>query len=122
MGKAAHDDVLDALLEEINANVNLMCICSQQPTTRTEAAATYALATVALAGGDMVIADGAAGGRKLTIAAKSNVPITASGSGSHIVLVDNTKLYFITTNVTQTLASGNLVNIPTWTITAGDPT
>lgn len=122
MGKSAHDDVLDALLEEINANVNLMCVCSQQPTTRAEAAATYALATVALAGVDMVIADGASGGRKLTIAAKSNVPITGGGSVSHIALVDNTKLYFITTNVAQTLAIGNLVNIPAWTITAGDPT
>lgn len=121
MGKYAHDDVLDALLDEIADNANLMCICSAQPTTRAEAAATYALATVALAAGDKLIADGVTG-RKVTIAAKSNVPITGSGSGNHIALVDNAKLYFVTTNVAQTLATGNLVNIPSWSVTAGDPT
>lgn len=122
MGKYINDDALDALLEEMSTKVNLMCICSQQPTTRAEAAATYALATVALDPADLVITDAVAGGRKLTIAAKSNVPITGNGSGNHVVLVDNSKLHVVTTNVALTLASGNLVNIPAWTITAGDPT
>jgi len=122
MSKFAHDDVLDALLESMKDNVNLMCICSAQPTTRTEAAATYALATVALAAGDMVIANGDTSGRKMTVSAKSNVPITAGGSATHVALVDNSKLYFVTTNVAQTLASGNLVNIPAWVVNPGDPT
>jgi len=122
MSKYAHDDVLDALLEIMQANVNLLCVCSQQPADRTEAAATYALATVSMASGDMVIADGDSSGRKMTIAAKANVPITASGSATHVALVDNGKLYFVTTNVAQTLAAGNLVNIPAWVINPGDPT
>lgn len=121
MAKFAHDDLMDAYLNEILANVNLMCACSTQPTTRTEAASTYALATIALAPGDMSIGDGVSGGRKLTIAAKSNVPITRSGNMAHVALVDNTKLYFVTTASLLALLSGNLLNIPSWSITVNDP-
>jgi hypothetical protein len=122
MAKSAHDDVTDAYLEEIQSNVNLMCACSTQPTTRTEAVSTYALATVAIASGDMAIGDGASGGRKLTIAAKSNVPITAGGNMAHVALVDNSKLYFVTTSALLALLAGNLLNIPSWSITVNDPT
>jgi hypothetical protein len=121
MAKSAHDDVADAYLEEIANNANLMCVCSTQPTTRTEAASTYALATVALAPGDMAIGDGAAGGRKLTISAKSAVPIVASGNMAHVALVDNAKLHFVTTSSLLGLLAGNLVNIPSWSITVNDP-
>jgi len=121
MGKSAHDDVLDALLDEIKDNVDLLCACSTQPTTRTEAAATYMLATVALAAGDFAITDGGSGGRKLTISAKSAITITNNGDVAHLALVSNTKLYFVTTTSTETLVAGNLLNIPSWTITGNDP-
>jgi len=122
MAKSAHDDVADAYLEKMTANVNLLCACSAQPTTRTEAVSTYALATVALAAGDFAIADGPSGGRRLTIAAKSNIPITASGTITHLALVDNSVLYFVTTTSREALVSGNLLNVPSWSITVGDPT
>jgi hypothetical protein len=122
MAKSAHDDVTDTYLEEIQNNVNLMCACSSQPTTRAEAASTYALATVALAPGDMAVSDGATGGRKLTISAKSNVPIVAGGNMAHVALVDNSKLYFVTTTALLALLAGHLLNIPSWSITVNDPT
>ena len=121
MGKSAHDDVLDALLEEIKDNTNLLCACSTQPTTRTEAAVTYMLATVAIDSSDFTLADGASGGRKATISAQSGITITNNGTVAHLAIVDNSKLYFVTTTSSQELVSGNLLNIPAWTITANAP-
>ena len=121
MGKYANDDVLDALLTELSASSNLLCACSAQPTTRTEASSTYMLATVALSSGDFAIADGASGGRKITVSAKSGVTIINNGTITHLAIVDNSELYFITTTSSQTLVAGNLLNIPSWTITVNDP-
>lgn len=121
MGKSAHDDVLDALVEEIKNNANLLCACSAQPTSRIEAAVTYMLATVALTSVDFTIADGGSGGRKVTISAKSGITITNNGTITHLAIIDNSKLYFVTTTSSQTLVAGNLLNIPSWTITVNDP-
>ena len=69
MGKAVHNDVLDAALAEV-ATANIMTLCSQEPTTRTEAVTTYALADVAMTpgdGNDYTIADGDTNGRKVTV-------------------------------------------------------
>ena len=50
MAKYVADAVMDLLLNGIAAG-NIMTVCSAQPTNRTEAVTTYALADVALAGG-----------------------------------------------------------------------
>lgn len=121
MGKSVHNDVLDALLNTMKNNAVLLCVCSQEPTSRTEAASTYTLATVAIDSDDFTVADGDAGGRKVTISAQSNKTISASGTATHLALVDNSKLYFVTTTSSQTLAAGNLVNVPAWAITVNDP-
>ena len=102
-------------------NANLLCACSTQPTTRTEAVATYMLATVAIDSSDFAIADGASGGRKATISAQSGITITNNGTVAHLAIVDNTNLYFVTTTSSQQLVAGNLLNIPLWTITVNDP-
>ena len=121
MGKSAHNDVLDALLEEMEDNANLLCACSTEPTTRTEAAVTYMLATVALNSADFTLADGGSGGRKATISAQSGITITNNGTVAHLAIIDNSKLYFVTTTSSQSLVAGNLLNIPAWTITVNDP-
>ena len=86
------DAVKDAALSEIKDNANLMTLCSQPPTTRTEAVTTYALADQAMTSGDYTIADGDASGRKLTAGAKSDVDIDTSGMATHIAHVDGTRL------------------------------
>jgi len=121
MGKSANDLVLDSLLEVMKDNANLLCACSTQPTTRTEAVVTYMLATVAIDATDFTIADGGAGGRKATVTAQSGITITNNGTVAHLAIVDNTELYFVTTTSSQALLSGNLLNIPAWTITVNDP-
>jgi hypothetical protein len=121
MAKFANDTVLDALIEKITDNATLLCVCSTQPTTRTEAASTYMLATVALSSSDFSIADGGSGGRKLTISAKSGITIINNGTVAHLAIVDNSTLYFVTTTSLQALVAGNLLNIPSWSITVNDP-
>ena len=123
MAKSVHNDVLDGALDIIKNNCNLMTVCSTEPTTRTEAVTTYALADVAMSGTDFTHADGDTNGRKTTVSAKSSVLIDTSGSAQHVALVDGTRLLYVTTCTTQALTANgsNTVNIPAWDIEIADP-
>lgn len=125
MAKATPDAVLDQMLDEI-ATATKQVACSAQPTTFTEANATYALADIALDSGDFSKANGDSSGRKVTVAAQNGVLIDASGTATHIALVrtaDSTLLY-VTTCTSQALTANgsNTVNMPAWDIEVGDPT
>lgn len=115
MSKSVHIDVLDGAGGVIDANCNLMIACSAEPTTRAEAVTTYALADVAMSGTDFTPAtDGT--GRKLTVGAKSGVPIDVTGTATHIALVDGTRLLYVTTCTGQLLTSGGTVDFPAFNI------
>lgn len=121
MGKATSDAVFDAALDKI-ATGNIMTLCSAQPTNRTEAVTTYALADVAMAGGDYTKADGAVSGRKTTVGAKSSVPVDTSGTATHVAICDGSILLIVTTCTSQAVTSGNTVNFPVWSAELNDPT
>jgi hypothetical protein len=120
--KSSHIDVLDGLGDVIQANCNLMIACSAEPTTRAQAVTDYALADVAMAAGDFTNAtDGT--GRKLTVSAKSAVPIDLTGTAIYIALVDATRLLYVTTCTSQLLTSGGTVDFPSFAIgKVGQPT
>lgn len=124
MAKAIPDAILDKTLDEI-ATATRQILCSAQPTTYTEANATYALADVTLSGGDFTKANGDTSGRKVTIAAQSGVLIDTSGTGNHIALVrtaDSTLIYVTTCTSQAVTANGsNTVNMPAWDIEIADP-
>lgn len=124
MAKSVHNDVLDGALNIIKNNCTRMTLCNAEPTTYTEANATFALADVTMASSDFTAADGDTSGRKLTVAAKSSVPVDTSGTSTHVALLDvtNTKLLYVTTHTGQVLTSGNTANIATWKIEIADPT
>lgn len=126
--KVAPDATLDAFLAKIaTATTMLVCGGSSSPADRTAALAA-ALAdvamTVGLGNGDYTAADDATGalGRKVTMTAKSNVAVDATGDATCIALIDGSSLIYVTTCTTQTLTQGNTVNIPAWKIQLGDPT
>jgi cobalamin biosynthesis protein CobT len=123
MAKYANDLVMDAALDYI-ATCTRMIACSAQPTTYTEANATYALADVTMAGGDFSKANGDSSGRKVTVAAKSAVPIDASGTATHValVIVGSTTLVYVTTCTSQALTAGGTVDFPAFDIEIADPT
>ena len=122
MAKSVHDTVLDGAFDVLD-QANIMVACSAEPTTRTEAATTYALADVAMTvNTDYTKANGDTSGRKVTVAAKSSVTVDTSGTATHIALCDGTNLLYVTTCTSQALTSGNTVNFPAWDIEIADPT
>jgi hypothetical protein len=126
MAKTVHSDVLDGALNILKNNVTRQVACSAQPTTFAEANATYALADVTLASADFTNANGDTSGRKTTVAAKSGVLIDATGTATHVALLDvtNSKLLYVTTCTSQALTANgsNTVNFPSWKIEIAAPT
>lgn len=121
MAKSVHDDVLDGAFDILD-QADLMIACSAEPTTRTEAVTTYALADVAITPDtDFTKADGDTSGRKVTVAAKNGVTVDVTGDAIYIALVDGTRLLYVTACTSQSLTSGNTVNFPAWDVEILDP-
>lgn len=127
MAKRNHPDVLDGALNVVKNNVTRMVLCSAEPTTFTEANVTFMLANVTMATGDFTLANGDGAGtqpRKVTVAAKSAVSVTNSGTATHVALLDvtNSKVLEVTTCTSQAVTAGNTVNFPAWKIEIAAPT
>lgn len=123
MGKAAPDATIDSMFDYVDQS-NIQHVCSAEPANYAGIAA-VSLASVALTPDtDFTKANGDVSGRKVTIAAKSGVSIGTSGSATHVVIARTTDstLRYVTTCTTQSLTSGNTVNIPAWKIEVADPT
>lgn len=125
MAKFANDDVMDAALAKI-ATGTILTVCSTQPTTRTEAVTTYALADITLTAGDgngdFTIANGDTNGRKVTVSQQADIDIDTSGSAQHIAICDGTDLLIVTTCTTQALTSGGTVTVPAFDYEIADVT
>lgn len=123
MAKQAPDPVMDAAFDYIDQS-NIMHVCSAEPANYAGIAA-VSLASVAVTPDtDFTKANGDVSGRKVTVAAKSGVSVTASGTATHIVLARSTDstLRYATTCTSQALTAGNTVNIPAWKVEIADPT
>lgn len=122
MGKSVHPDVLDAALGVIRANATRMVALASAPASYA-AASSAALASVTMAPADFTIAAGQASGRRVAVAAKADVPVTAGGAASHVALLDpaNARLLYVTTCATQALSLGGTVSLSSWTVEIADP-
>lgn len=125
MAKIVDNSVLDAALAKIATGTSIS-VCSTQPTTRTEAITTYMLATASqttgLGGASYgAAADGTTSGRKMTVAQKTDIPVTNTGTALHIAICDGTTLLYVTTCTSQGLTAGNTVTVPAWTVEIADP-
>lgn len=128
MAKSVHNDVLDAALNYIADNASSVILCSAEPTTYTEATATYDLATIpvtaGVGNGDFTLADGDTSGRKLTVTAQSETGGgDTTGTPTHYAIVDaaNTKLLYVTTASGDDVAAGGDVSISAFDIEIADP-
>lgn len=125
MGKVTNDAVYDAALDKI-ATGNILTVCSAEPSNRTEAVSTYALADVALTpgngNGDYVISNGDISGRKVRIAQQTDIDIDTSGTATHVAICDDSIVLEVTTCTSQALTSGGTVTVPAYDSEFTDPT
>ena len=123
MAKTVHDDVLDAALNYIKNNADYMYACNAQPTTYAEASSTYMLAGVAQTSSNYTVADGASG-RKVTMAARSDITISNTGTATYVALVNvaTSKLLYVTTCTALYLTAAQLMGFGAWYIQISDPT
>lgn len=123
MAKAAPDATIDAMFDYVDQST-VQHVCSAEPANYAGIAAVSLASVTMTADTDYTKANGDTSGRKVTVAAKSGVSVSSSGTATHVVLarVADTTLRYVTTCTSQALTSGNTVNIPAWKIEVADPT
>lgn len=108
------DSVLDAAIAELVAEGARLDICSQEPTTYTQATSTYSLGNktgLALASAS----NGPTSGRKTQIPTFTNGSVTADGTATHWALTDGSGALL----AANSLSVGDVVvNGNTWALTA----
>lgn len=120
MSKFVPNATIDKLLEEV-------ATCTRQDVTSdvsTPTDLTNTLANVAMVAGDgndYTIADGDVSGRKVTMAQKTGVAITGTGTALHVVLSLASVIKDITTCTSQALTIGGTLTIPQWDHEVLDP-
>lgn len=121
MAKQVHDSVLDAALNKV-ATATVMTLCTLEPTTYTQATATYKLATTTMQPANFTNAGGTTSGRQANVAARTGVSVDTTGTATHVALCDATTVLYVTTMTSQSLTAGNTVDIGGWAIQIADPT
>ncbi len=119
----ASDYVLDGTLERI-ASATRMHACSQAPTTFAEVA-TFSLVVTDVAPADFSRSDvtGLTGGRVLRVAQKPAVTPFASGTATHVALVDavNSRLLYVAPAPSTPVQVGGVHDFVSWEIELSDP-
>ena len=91
MTRLVNSLALDATLDYIINNTDRQVAVSGDPANYA-AVAGMTLAVTTMTGGDFSKSDGPVDGRRLTVAAKTGITPSATGTAVHIVLVDDTNL------------------------------
>lgn len=120
MAKALPDVTLDAPLDKL-ATATRQTVLSAEPANFAGIAAVL-LASKTITGAAFTKADGDVSGRKTTVAQQAAVPITASGTASHIAYDDGAALLGVTTCTAQVLTNGGTVTVPAHKFEFADPT
>ena len=119
MAKFLPDAALDQRLDYTSTGT-AMHLCQGQPNQFSDIAA-ITRAVVVMAGGDFTKANGPVDGRQLTVAAKSDVPVTADGNGDHIAIVSASVLLEVFTCDLVAVTTADTVNFPAFNTRTLDP-
>ena len=117
------DRVYDNGLTVLDTEANRVDICSQEPTTYTQATSTYTL------GNETTITisaptDGDTSGRKVTLSAISGASVTATGTATHYAITDTSNSRLLATgsiSPSQAVTSGNTFSLTAVDIEIPDP-
>ena len=120
MAKSIPDAIIDLMLA-VPEGTNIH-VCSAEPTTFTEATATFNLASDSV--GSYTKANGDASGRKNTQAGTTGTSITNTGTATHVAITttSGSVLELVTTATSQALTSGGTVDIGSFKHEIPDPT
>ena len=117
------NNVFDSGLNYLDTNASHVYICSQEPTTYTEAITTYALgnkATPTIA----APADRTGGGRQVTVSAITDGSVTADGTATHygIVYAGGAELLAAgALSASQVVTNGNTFTLTEFEVGIPDP-
>ena len=118
-----NDNVYDSGLSYVTTNGTRIDICSQEPTTYTQATSTYTLGNKA----SMTVGsptNGATDGRKVVVPAITDGSVTSTGTASHWALTNASNTLIATGSLTssQSVTSGNTFTLDAIDITIRDAT
>ena len=122
MAKKLDNSVFDAALDQVATSVNLN-FCSAEPTDYSDIAGKSLVSTTLTAGdgnGDYTVADDTSG-RKVTVAAQSDMTPSANGTVVYATLDDGTTLLAGTTVTSQDVTTDQTWNSPEFKIGIADP-
>lgn len=124
-GELISDNAYDAALDYIDTNAETVYICSQAPTTYTEASSTYKLGTKTSAAVGTPTA-GDTDGRKVVITAITDGTVDSSGTATHWALCkDSATAELLAAGPlasSQVVTSGNTFTLPATDVTLRDAT
>lgn len=108
-----NDRVFDNGLSSLTSEANRLDVCSQEPTTYTEATSTYTLGNkTSITVGSPT--DRSPNGRKVIVSAITNGSITATGTASHYGITDTGNSRLLATNslsASQAVTNGNTFSL-----------
>ena len=118
-----NDRVFDNGLTVLDTEASHLYITSQEATTYTQAATTYALGVKATPTVSAP-ADRTGGGREVTVSAITDGSVTASGTATHYALVDQTNSRLLAAGAltaSQGVTDGNQFTLSSFKIGIPDP-
>lgn len=118
-----NDRVFDNGLTVLDTEASHLYITSQEATTYTQAATTYALGVKATPTVSAP-ADRTGGGREVTVSAITDGSVTASGTATHYALVDQTNSRLLAAGAltaSQGVTNGNQFTLSSFKIGIPDP-
>jgi hypothetical protein len=115
-----NDEVFDQGLDYADTNGTRIDICSQEPTTYTQATSTYTLGNDTVNTG--ATAAGATDGRRVIVPAITAGSVTGTGTASHWALTDGSAVLIATgaLSSSQGVTSGNTFTLDAISITIRD--
>jgi hypothetical protein len=117
-----NDRVFDNGLTVLDTEANRLDICSQEPTTYTEATSTYTLGNKT----SLTVnapQDGVSNGRRVRVSAITDGTVTATGTATHWAVVDTSNSRLLATgalSASQAVTNGNVFTLTEFSVTIPD--
>lgn len=128
MPKFVSDTLLDAALDALSNNADTYVICEGRPGTYADATTDAtsggnALGETSIGPAAFTKSDGDVSGRKVTVAAQTDIDIDVDGTADHAALVDTAtnRLLLVTDGLSQAVTQGSTLDTDAFSQEIADP-